>query len=48
MTLEAGDLILPGPPAGVGMPRNTFLAAGDTVTVTIERLGSLTHTLQEA
>lgn len=45
MTLEPGDLILTGTPAGVGMPRNTFLAAGDVVTVTIQRLGSITHTI---
>ena len=47
MTLEPGDLILTGTPAGVGMPRGTFLADGDVVTVTIERLGSITHTIEE-
>ena len=36
MTLEAGDLILTGTPAGVGP-----LIPGDTVEVTIEGLGSL-------
>jgi len=36
MTLEAGDLILTGTPAGVGP-----LSPGDTVEVTIEGLGSL-------
>lgn len=47
LTLEPGDLILTGTPAGVGMPRGTFLSGGDVVTVTIERLGSITHTIEE-
>lgn len=38
MTLEPGDLILTGTPAGVGP-----LTAGDQVTVEIEGLGSLTN-----
>jgi 2-keto-4-pentenoate hydratase/2-oxohepta-3-ene-1,7-dioic acid hydratase in catechol pathway len=38
MTLEPGDLILTGTPAGVGP-----LAAGDEVTVDIEGLGRLTN-----
>lgn len=38
MTLEPGDLILTGTPAGVGP-----LKAGDKVTVEIEGLGSLTN-----
>ena len=46
-TLEPGDVILTGTPAGVGAPRGTFLGDGDVVTVTIEGLGSITHTLQE-
>lgn len=45
MTLEPGDLVLTGTPAGVGMPRQTFLSSGDVVTVTIERIGSITHTI---
>jgi 2-keto-4-pentenoate hydratase/2-oxohepta-3-ene-1,7-dioic acid hydratase in catechol pathway len=36
MTLEAGDVILTGTPAGVGP-----LAPGDTVEVEIERVGVL-------
>ena len=47
VTLEPGDLILTGTPAGVGMPHGTFLSGGDVVTVTIERLGSITHTIEE-
>jgi 2-keto-4-pentenoate hydratase/2-oxohepta-3-ene-1,7-dioic acid hydratase in catechol pathway len=38
MTLEAGDLLLTGTPAGVGP-----LAPGDEVTVDIEGLGRLTN-----
>jgi len=45
MTLEPGDLILTGTPGGVGgfskPPR--YLKAGDVVTVTIERIGTLTN-----
>ena len=40
-TLEAGDVILTGTPAGVGLPRNTFLHPGDVVTVTIEGVGHI-------
>lgn len=44
-TLEPGDLILTGTPAGVGMPRNRFLAAGDSIEVCIEGIGVLRHTI---
>jgi 2-keto-4-pentenoate hydratase/2-oxohepta-3-ene-1,7-dioic acid hydratase in catechol pathway len=44
-TLEPGDLILTGTPAGVGIgldpPR--FLASGDVVRIEIERLGAIEH-----
>jgi acylpyruvate hydrolase len=44
-TLEPGDVILTGTPAGVGMaldpPR--FLASGDVVRIEIERLGWIEH-----
>jgi 2-keto-4-pentenoate hydratase/2-oxohepta-3-ene-1,7-dioic acid hydratase in catechol pathway len=40
MTLLPGDVILTGTPAGVGP-----LAQGDTVTVTIQGLGTLTNTV---
>jgi acylpyruvate hydrolase len=44
-TLEPGDLILTGTPAGVGLgldpPR--FLSAGDVVRIEIERLGAIEH-----
>ena len=38
MTLEPGDVILTGTPSGVG-----DLVAGDTVSITIEGLGTLTN-----
>lgn len=43
MTLEPGDLILTGTPAGVGQSRNPprFLEEGDTVEVEIDGLGRL-------
>jgi 2-keto-4-pentenoate hydratase/2-oxohepta-3-ene-1,7-dioic acid hydratase in catechol pathway len=39
MTLEPGDLIATGTPAGVGIASNRFLVDGDTVRVEIEQLG---------
>jgi acylpyruvate hydrolase len=42
MTLEPGDVILTGTPGGTGVADGRYLAPGDTVTVTIERIGSLT------
>ena len=36
MTLYPGDIILTGTPAGVGLARNEFLKAGDTVRIEIE------------
>ena len=47
VTLEPGDVILTGTPAGVGAARGTFLGHGDVVTATIEHLGSITHTIEE-
>lgn len=43
MTLEPGDLILMGTPAGVGVARNppVFMKAGDVCEVEIERIGLL-------
>jgi 2-keto-4-pentenoate hydratase/2-oxohepta-3-ene-1,7-dioic acid hydratase in catechol pathway len=45
MTLEPGDLILTGTPAGVGVFRNPqrLLRPGDEVTIEIEGLPSLTN-----
>jgi 2-keto-4-pentenoate hydratase/2-oxohepta-3-ene-1,7-dioic acid hydratase in catechol pathway len=45
MTLEPGDLIATGTPAGVGFTREppVFLEDGDEVTVEIDGLGALTN-----
>jgi 2-keto-4-pentenoate hydratase/2-oxohepta-3-ene-1,7-dioic acid hydratase in catechol pathway len=49
ITLQPGDIISTGTPAGVGLymkpPR--FLSKGDTVNITIERLGTLTNRFVE-
>lgn len=47
MTLEPGDLIFTGTPAGVGaaMDPRRFLKAGDVVRVEIEKLGHIENTL---
>jgi 2-keto-4-pentenoate hydratase/2-oxohepta-3-ene-1,7-dioic acid hydratase in catechol pathway len=44
-TLEAGDLILTGTPAGVGVFRDPqrLLRAGDEITIEIDGVGSLTN-----
>lgn len=46
-TLEPGDVIATGTPAGVGMYRKppVFLKRGDKLVATIERLGSLSCTI---
>jgi 2-keto-4-pentenoate hydratase/2-oxohepta-3-ene-1,7-dioic acid hydratase in catechol pathway len=41
VTLEPGDVIATGTPAGVGAPRGEFLLPGDEVVVEIDQLGSL-------
>jgi 2-keto-4-pentenoate hydratase/2-oxohepta-3-ene-1,7-dioic acid hydratase in catechol pathway len=41
VTLEPGDMIATGTPAGVGHAQNQFLRAGDVVEVEIEKLGLL-------
>src|SRR3954466_15001029 len=45
--LEPGDLILTGPPSGVGKARDPpqFLTSGDVVRIEIERLGSIEHSV---
>jgi 2-keto-4-pentenoate hydratase/2-oxohepta-3-ene-1,7-dioic acid hydratase in catechol pathway len=45
ITLEPGDLLVTGTPAGVGFTRTppVFLHAGDEVTVEIEGIGALTN-----
>lgn len=45
LTLLPGDIITTGTPGGVGLHRNppVFLRCGDTVSVTIEGIGTLTN-----
>jgi 2-keto-4-pentenoate hydratase/2-oxohepta-3-ene-1,7-dioic acid hydratase in catechol pathway len=43
MTLEPGDVILTGTPAGVGAATGDYLKEGDEVSVTIGNLGTLTN-----
>jgi 2-keto-4-pentenoate hydratase/2-oxohepta-3-ene-1,7-dioic acid hydratase in catechol pathway len=43
VTLEPGDIITTGTPAGVGVARGEFLRLGDVVTVAIDGLGRLTN-----
>jgi 2-keto-4-pentenoate hydratase/2-oxohepta-3-ene-1,7-dioic acid hydratase in catechol pathway len=45
MTLEPGDIISTGTPAGVGLATGNFLEAGDIIECTIEGLGALTNAL---
>lgn len=47
MTLEPGDLVVTGTPAGVGFARTPprWLVPGDTVTVEIEGVGRLTNSV---
>ncbi len=49
MTLEPGDMIATGTPAGVGNARDPqlFLHPGDTVEVEIERIGTLRNRISE-
>ena len=42
-TLEPGDLIFTGTPAGVGVLSGTFLQPGDTITTTIEGIGTMSN-----
>jgi 2-keto-4-pentenoate hydratase/2-oxohepta-3-ene-1,7-dioic acid hydratase in catechol pathway len=46
MTLDPGDVLLTGTPAGVGAPKGTFLAAGDRVAATIQGIGTLAVEIQ--
>lgn len=41
MTLEPGDVVLTGTPAGVGFPKRTFLKTGDRIDAEIETIGAL-------
>ena len=46
MTLDPGDVLLTGTPAGVGAPKKTFLSVGDQVDAEIEGIGRLSVTIQ--
>jgi len=41
VTLQPGDLIMTGTPAGVGFPKNTFLKPGDTIRIEVGGCGVL-------
>lgn len=46
MTLDPGDVLLTGTPAGVGVPKGTFLQVGDQVEAEIDGIGRLTVRIQ--
>ena len=48
-TLPAGTIVMTGTPHGIGAARKppVYLKAGDTVTVEVEKIGSLTNPVQE-
>ena len=46
MTLDPGDVVLTGTPAGVGAPKGTFLSVGDRVDAEIEKIGTLSVVIQ--
>jgi 2-keto-4-pentenoate hydratase/2-oxohepta-3-ene-1,7-dioic acid hydratase in catechol pathway len=48
MTLDPGDVVLTGTPAGVGFPKKTFLKVGDRVDAEIESIGKLSVEIGEA
>ncbi|MCC6008197.1 MAG: fumarylacetoacetate hydrolase family protein [Rhodobacteraceae bacterium] len=47
MTLDPGDVLLTGTPAGVGAPKKTFLSVGDRVEAEIGGIGALAVTIHE-
>lgn len=46
MTLDPGDVVLTGTPAGVGAAKQTFLSVGDRVEAWIDGIGTLSNTIQ--
>ncbi|CAM4188893.1 Fumarylacetoacetase-like C-terminal domain-containing protein [Novosphingobium lubricantis] len=44
MTLEPGDIVATGTPAGVGIASNSFLKPGDVVRVEVDGLGHIENT----
>ena len=49
MTLEPGDVIIMGTPAGVGQARTppVWMKHGDTIEIDIERVGLLVNPIQD-
>lgn len=47
MTLEPGDIVATGTPAGVGVARGEFLRPGDVVTAEVEGVGRVTNHVVE-
>lgn len=47
-TLEPGDVLLTGSPRGVGQFAGKFLAPGDVVEITVERIGTLVNHVSTA
>jgi 2-keto-4-pentenoate hydratase/2-oxohepta-3-ene-1,7-dioic acid hydratase in catechol pathway len=49
MTLEPGDVVVTGTPAGVGYARKPpiWMKHGDTVEIEVEGLGKLINTVQD-
>jgi 2-keto-4-pentenoate hydratase/2-oxohepta-3-ene-1,7-dioic acid hydratase in catechol pathway len=45
VTLEPGDIISTGTPAGIGATTGTFLKVGDKMEATIASIGTLTTTV---
>jgi 2-keto-4-pentenoate hydratase/2-oxohepta-3-ene-1,7-dioic acid hydratase in catechol pathway len=45
MTLDPGDVVLTGTPAGVGAPKGTFLKVGDRIDAEIAGIGTLSVTI---
>jgi len=43
VTLQPGDLVMTGTPAGVGMGRKRFLRSGERVKLWIEKIGEFQH-----
>ena len=47
VTLQPGDVILTGTPAGVGFPTKDFLHPGDVVRIEVEGCGVLENPVEE-
>ncbi len=45
MTLDPGDIVLTGTPAGVGVPKGIFLKVGDRIDAEIAGIGTLSVTI---